>query len=94
MTTVPVSPSVAYGAWSFPPAGTGPALGGGALGTVFTTTSGVSHKAESIAGRLDALSAHHMVRNAIAEFASTARREFIKDAKDLVKDPGEAGHRP
>jgi hypothetical protein len=94
MTTGLVFTPVGYGATTTESASSPPASSGGALHEAYSTASGISHKAETIGARIDMLNAFHMVRNAIGEFASTARREFIKDGKDHVKDQGEAGHRP
>jgi hypothetical protein len=61
----------------------------GALAGALASCQGI----DSLASGLAARSACYALQNAVGEFASTALRDLTKDARDLIKDEGEAGHK-
>jgi hypothetical protein len=61
----------------------------GALAGALASCQGINTLASGLAAR----SACYALRNAVGEFASTALRDLTKDARDLMKDEGEAGHK-
>jgi hypothetical protein len=79
-------------------AGGGAALLGGAVSGAMDTgalsAEAIMAKANDVQNKLAMASAANQVAGLVRSMMMQVLRDFIKDAKDTVKDQGEAGHKP
>jgi hypothetical protein len=72
-------------------------LGGtvsGAMDTGALSAEAIMAKANDVQNKLAMASAANQVAGLVRSMMMQVLRDFIKDAKDTVKDQGEAGHKP
>jgi hypothetical protein len=103
-TTTPDSPVSGVGANGLAAGGSALAAGGGAALVAGSMGAGAATGAAAAEGlmasmnllqdQLAASSAANQIAAMVRSMMMQALRDFIKDAKDTIKDMGEAGHKP